>query len=681
MFIKYGFGTDGIVNYLKSGDSKDRNFSRNELDYRFRLHGNLSELDYVLKQKKERTNSNGANYKHFVISFEKNEVKLSDLIEIDNKFKEFIFSKSYKKDELYYFSEIHYPKIKGYMYKNGELNKRKVHIHVVIPVINLYTLNKGFNFNFNNFDFRKTLSIFVKKINSDYNLNSPFELKYRSLINYGKEYQIYKKTGVYYKNSILKYKESILKNIILDKNYNIKSVQELFDFMDRNKLIVVNTLNLTGEISLKKGDINANIIKLITKDKTLILNDFCFSNDFLSLDYEVKNNLYKKSNLNSLPNNSRLTDIEVYKLNKYYEIDSFLLKYSKIQPRLIETIKKNQLFNKEELKNIELEFYGKYKNQIIDLNSSVRKIDNDSSLSVKDFNDNIYPKKTIAEYILNSELDNINVINKALEIKFGIDISVENIVLDNFEIDYLNNFIKNNLENLKLLSKRKNIISCYYNENSVNNLILDHYNKWVKKADSVSSIINLTKNKAKYNFENSKQFFLINKRKRSEIVNVQQLYFGKSKKINKEISKINQKYINIIRSEKIKHKINTKELIQIYSHENTVVNKSFVDFISEYASRTSNITIKKEISDYIKLYNIISKENQGSFNKNNIEITIIDEDMVYEEINSKKVLEKEESLLNSIDYDFLFENFNNDADDSLEYKINNNKRINSHEFS
>jgi len=169
LIIRPGGGSRGIEDYLVSGVKSGRTHTRDQLDKRVPLSGDLSVIRHVLgsfdvEHKTEK-------YMTFVLSFKEAHVDLSVLSEIDRAFKDYLMT-AYGDDEFAYYSEVHYPKIKSYQDRQGQLVERKPHIHVVIPKINLKTRKKE-----NPLGWIKSntqyLDAFQEVINHRYGLASP----------------------------------------------------------------------------------------------------------------------------------------------------------------------------------------------------------------------------------------------------------------------------------------------------------------------------------------------------------------------------------------------------------------------------------------------------------------------------------------------------------------------------
>ncbi|WP_158782800.1 LPD7 domain-containing protein [Pantoea sp. BAV 3049] len=143
MIIRYGGGNNGIAEYLESGRKADREYTRDELDHRYILDGNLQTTNKVIQSIEDKGQE---RYLHITLSFAEKEVSTETLKAITADYKK-LFMNAFHDDEHAFYAEAHLPKIKNLINnKTGEFVERKPHIHVVIPRANLVTgksLNPG----------------------------------------------------------------------------------------------------------------------------------------------------------------------------------------------------------------------------------------------------------------------------------------------------------------------------------------------------------------------------------------------------------------------------------------------------------------------------------------------------------------------------------------------------------
>ncbi|WP_321969207.1 LPD7 domain-containing protein [Paraburkholderia tropica] len=126
---------DGIKAYLEKGQKQGREMERDEMDERVILAGDLDLTNDIIQS----IDTDAERYLNVTLSFKEDEVDRELLGEIVREFEAFAFA-AYQRDEYNFYAEAHVPRIKSYAdRKTGEPVERKVHIHVVIPEINLVT--------------------------------------------------------------------------------------------------------------------------------------------------------------------------------------------------------------------------------------------------------------------------------------------------------------------------------------------------------------------------------------------------------------------------------------------------------------------------------------------------------------------------------------------------------------
>lgn len=629
MFVKYSKGTYGIVEYLKLGVSKDRDFARDEMDYRVNLEGNVEELDIILRNY-NKSSTIGDNYKHFVITFESETTLMEDLVSITKEFKAFAKA-GYEDEELYFYAEAHIPKLKGYPHSSGEYNNRKPHVHCIIPVFNLYTGNKGYNFNIGTFKYRKYLDLFSKKMNYKYSLNSPFENENKKLFK-SRANQILKKTGVAYKSEKFKIKEEILKLIVDKKITNHKELAKMI------KLYIPNTK------SVEKGSKNKNILILNLDNGTHIaLNDFAFSETFVGLEKEIQLRIYDKykqsieKTINTTTHttrNSKLTQKENRELNNYMTLVSKIIKYSKVKPVDIHNVVKLGLKQQRMVvEQIEKDFYKGIKHERIKFRDrdtieanlraasyickSIEINTNPKQNYSEVFGGRVRNKKSRVDSIYNLDFDK-NVLNKVLEVKYGSNPT------QNFNQNYnllsldqkaeIYEFVGKNYKCLKDLKfENSKTFSNFYN-GELNKIVIDNYKRWLNinknsignkskgilKGQDLDNLIANTKQnkdiKMKIEEYNIKKF------------NIESEFQGRSKVIRQKTKDLKLEYLDVFVKSNTMDKV-SRENLQISKpslRNNTIVNDSFIQFL-EYANE-KNIIIpqlyKSDLSKYIQLVNL-----------------------------------------------------------------------------
>jgi hypothetical protein len=138
MLIRVSGAASGIKEYLEKGHKDGRENTRDELDQRVILDGDLDLTDEIIN----RMNNSGERYLHITLSFKEDEISPEAMRAIVADFKFFAMT-AYNSDEYNFYAEAHCPKIKSYTHREtGEFIERKPHIHVVIPESNLLTGQK-----------------------------------------------------------------------------------------------------------------------------------------------------------------------------------------------------------------------------------------------------------------------------------------------------------------------------------------------------------------------------------------------------------------------------------------------------------------------------------------------------------------------------------------------------------
>ncbi|MFZ7203384.1 LPD7 domain-containing protein [Avibacterium avium] len=173
MIVEIGGGNSGIAEYLEKGLKQGRLFSRDELDQRIVLDGDLELTDKIINS---IADNGQERYLHITLSFREDDISNDLLQSITTDYKSLLMS-AYSDDEFNFYAEAHLPKIKSIEdSKTGKMIERKPHIHIVIPEINLLSGNKllptGYtdNVNVKNIPYLDSIQEYI---NYKYNLESP----------------------------------------------------------------------------------------------------------------------------------------------------------------------------------------------------------------------------------------------------------------------------------------------------------------------------------------------------------------------------------------------------------------------------------------------------------------------------------------------------------------------------
>ncbi|MGZ4993009.1 MAG: LPD7 domain-containing protein [Methylobacter sp.] len=210
MLARISGGSSGIKYYLEGGHKQGREYTRDELDERVILDGDLSLTNNIINN----MDTNVERYLHITLAFKEDEISREMLEAITQDFKKFTFS-AFNEDEYSFYAEAHLPKIKSYTnQKTGEFVERKPHIHIVIPETNLLSGNQLRPFG--RIDQQvKYLEAIQETINNKYGLASPKDNKRAVFSDDSELLSRYK--GDFFKGS-----NKDLKNELLAEMLNLK---------------------------------------------------------------------------------------------------------------------------------------------------------------------------------------------------------------------------------------------------------------------------------------------------------------------------------------------------------------------------------------------------------------------------------------------------------------------------
>lgn len=170
MLIRITGGVSGqkLKEYLATGEKKGREQTRDELDERVILVGDLELTAYLI----DSLDTEGERFLHVTLAFKEDKIDVEIMKVITEEFRQFAFA-AYGGDEFNMYAEAHIPKVKSYTsIENGEFIERKPHIHIAIPKINLVS-GGGLN-PFGMVEKNKAfIDAFQEHINAKYGLASP----------------------------------------------------------------------------------------------------------------------------------------------------------------------------------------------------------------------------------------------------------------------------------------------------------------------------------------------------------------------------------------------------------------------------------------------------------------------------------------------------------------------------
>ena len=174
--IELGGGGEGFQKYMVDGQKQGREFSRDELDRRITLDGDLDIFtDIVL-----RLRSKGDRYSHYTIAFFEDFISRDILDAIARDFRAFAFD-AYSNDEYYLYAEAHLPRIKSYLNRATLATVvRRPHINFAFPKKNLVTGHRltPFGFEERNLVY---IDAFQEHTNNKYGLASPKDFNHARL--------------------------------------------------------------------------------------------------------------------------------------------------------------------------------------------------------------------------------------------------------------------------------------------------------------------------------------------------------------------------------------------------------------------------------------------------------------------------------------------------------------------
>nr|WP_001371668.1 hypothetical protein [Escherichia coli]EII19645.1 hypothetical protein EC90111_C0025 [Escherichia coli 9.0111] len=130
MLIRVKGYNDGVKEYLEEGKKNGRDLSRNELDERLILHGDLELTQQIYRSIPDHGQDRYLSITH---SYFEDNIEPDVFLNVINEYKKFL-NCAYRDDEINIYAEAHLPKIKQIIdKKTGDMIDRKPHVHIVIP--------------------------------------------------------------------------------------------------------------------------------------------------------------------------------------------------------------------------------------------------------------------------------------------------------------------------------------------------------------------------------------------------------------------------------------------------------------------------------------------------------------------------------------------------------------------
>ena len=351
MLIRQYGANSGIKDYLINGIKNGRDFSRDELDERIVLSGNLDITDAVINS----IATNSERYNHYTLSFAEDHLTPEVAKEITEEFRKFAMS-AYRDYEYSFYAEMHNPRMKSYTDKStGESVERKPHIHIVIPKMNLVsgTYLNSFGLLKHNIKF---MDAFQESINHKYGLISPKDRRRTSLVDGGDMLSRYK-ADVF--NGGNKEVKAALLNLALERD--VQSLAEL--------RVVAAEL---GDVKIRNSGSENEYLNLKVNDapKGINLKDYPFTKDFLSLPLSEKliqvqqhesQSIYRRDNSGAEPKKSESELNEI--LAQWHSTRARELRF--VSASVYKAYKSSSQGEKAlMLNNLEFKFYQKYEGEL-----------------------------------------------------------------------------------------------------------------------------------------------------------------------------------------------------------------------------------------------------------------------------------------------------------------------------
>ncbi|MGY2492843.1 LPD7 domain-containing protein [Cupriavidus sp. CP313] len=264
MLIRIDRRHDGVKAYLEHGQKKGRDQSRDELDERVVLLGDLDFADAVIQSIDAEPNV--SRYVTVTLSFKEDEVDIGTMRAVAEEFEAFVFS-AYRPDEYVVYAEAHLPKVKSYVdQKTGLLVERKPHIHMVLPKMNLISggSSEPLGYVISNIPY---IDAIQEHLNAKYGLASPKDNR-RVALTDGSEM-----IGRY-KGDLFTVHHRALKEQILDAVLDRK-IERYDDFM---AMLAEHGQVRTRNVGREDAYLN---VKALGADKGVNLKDFVFSRAFV----------------------------------------------------------------------------------------------------------------------------------------------------------------------------------------------------------------------------------------------------------------------------------------------------------------------------------------------------------------------------------------------------------------
>lgn len=263
MLIRCNGYNSGVKEYLEGGMKSGRDLSRDELDERIILDGDLELTERIYKNIPDKGQD---RYLTFTLSFKEDEISEQILSDVVQEFKSFLMT-AHESDEYNFYAEAHLPKIREMLdKKTGEKVDRKPHIHVVIPRVNLLSgneMNPVGDYKRN----EKYFEAFQEYINQKYELASPRDNMRATPTSYADMLSRYKGDDFRAKN----------------KNFKEKILERVFSEDIRSRKDFYSLVSQYGETKIRNAGKESEYIAVkIEGDKKFTnLKESIFSDEFI----------------------------------------------------------------------------------------------------------------------------------------------------------------------------------------------------------------------------------------------------------------------------------------------------------------------------------------------------------------------------------------------------------------
>lgn len=346
MIVRFGGGNSGIAEYLEKGAKHDRHYSRDELDNRIIIDGDLEITDKIIN---DITDKGQERYIHITLSFNEPDITVEKMQAAYEDYKS-QFLTAYKDDEINTYAEIHWPKTQQLLDKStNEMYDRFPHIHMVIPKQNLltggYTNPRGlYDRNMNMWE------ALQEDVNNRHGLKSPAHSPRISLENYKAVLDRHK-----IKEFNPKYKAAEVKRELFDtiEKQGVKNWQDFKDLVSSH-----------GEVKIRNEGKATEYyaVKLPNNPKFTNLNNPIFSKEYIEkreiphqplTQYQIDNRLKQwevvskeikyiddasaaaKKLYRALGDEQKVSFLQKYETNFYEEHSEKELSESKQKPRTL----------------------------------------------------------------------------------------------------------------------------------------------------------------------------------------------------------------------------------------------------------------------------------------------------------------------------------------------------------